>query len=110
MRSAVLDLLPPRVRRSLAKLGGDIALARRKRGLTAAMMAERIGVSRVTYLRIEKGDPAVSMATYAMALFVLGLGTPLGDVADARQDEHGLMLDAARVPRRVRARKEPRAT
>ena len=110
MRSAVFDLLPARVRRSLAKLGTDIALARRKRGLTAAIMAERVGVSRVTYLRVEKGDPAVAMAVYAMALFVLGLGTPLGAVADVRQDEQGLILDAARVPKRVRARKEPRAT
>ena len=110
MKSAVFDLLPPRIRRSLQKLGGDIALARRKRGLTAAMMSERIGVSRATYLRIEKGDATVAMGAYAMALFVLGLGAPLAELADARGDEHGLQLDAARVPKRVRVRKEPRAT
>jgi transcriptional regulator with XRE-family HTH domain len=110
MRSAVVDLIPPRLRRSLGKLGADIALGRRKRGLTVEMMAERIGVSRGTYLRVEKGDPTVAMGTYAMALFVLGLGTPLADLADARNDEQGLLLDAERVPKRVRARKEPRPT
>jgi DNA-binding XRE family transcriptional regulator len=37
------------------------------------MMAERVGVSKGTYLRVEKGDPTVSLGAYAMALFVLGL-------------------------------------
>ncbi|HEX6038227.1 helix-turn-helix transcriptional regulator [Longimicrobium sp.] len=102
--------MPLRVRNSLAKFGADIALGRRKRGLTGAMMAERIGVSRSTYFRVEKGDPTVSMGVYAMAMFVLGLGTPFADLADARGDELGLALDAERVPKRVRARKEPRPT
>lgn len=110
MRSSVFDLIPSRVRRSLAKLGTDIALARRRRGLTVEMMTERVGVSKSTYLRMEKGDPTVAMGTYAMAMFVLGLGTPLGDVADIRTDDQGLLLDAERVPKRVRSRKEPRPT
>ena len=102
--------MPQRLRRSLVKLGGDLAFARRKRGLTAAMMAERLGVSRSSYFRIEKGDPTVAMGAYAMAIFVLGLGTPFADLADARNDEHGLLLDAERVPKRVRVKKAPRAT
>ena len=110
MKSSVFDLIPARVRRSLAKLGTDIALARRKRGLTVEMMAERIGISRGTYLRLERGDPTVAMGTYAMAMFVLGLGTPLADLADVRRDEQGLLLDAERVPKRVRTRREPRPT
>jgi DNA-binding XRE family transcriptional regulator len=108
MRSGVLDVLSPRVLRSMAKLGHDIALARRKRGLTEAMMAERLGVARGTYQKVEKGDATVAMGVYAMALLVIGLGTPLADLADARADDLGLALDAARVPRRVRTRREPR--
>lgn len=110
MKTGTFELMPSRVRQSLAKLGADIALGRRKRGLTAAMMAERIGVARATYARVEKGDPAVSMGVFAMAVFVLGLGTPFADLADARVDEHGLALDAERVPKRVRPRKQPRPT
>jgi DNA-binding XRE family transcriptional regulator len=102
--------MPPRVRRSFTKFGTDIALARRRRGITVAMMAERIGVSPSTYVRVEKGDPTVSMGVYAMALFALGLGDPFADLADPRQDDQGLLLDAERVPKRVRARKEPQAT
>jgi len=104
-----LDLLPPPVRRSLIKLGRDIAVARRKRRLTAAMMAERLGVTKVTYLRVEKGNPGVGLGTYAMALFALGLGTPLAELVDAGTDEQALLLEAERLPQRVRVRTEPRA-
>ena len=109
MRSAILDTLPPKVRRSLVKFGADIALARKKRHLTGLMMAERLGVARSTYLRVESGDPTVSMGVYAMALFVLGFADPLGELIDARRDDQGLMLDAERLPRRVRVKKAPRA-
>ena len=107
MRSALHDLLPPGLRRSLSKFGADLARARRKRRLTVEMMAERVGVAKSTYARIEKGDPAVAMGAYAMVLFVLGFGEALGDLVDARRDEHGLLLDDERLPQRVRIRKSP---
>jgi DNA-binding XRE family transcriptional regulator len=107
MRSRHLQQTPQRVLRSLAKLGGDLAVARRKRGVTAAMMAERIGVAKSTYGRIEKGDPKVALGAYAMALFVLGFGEVLGDVADVRRDDQGLLLDEERLPKRVRVKKTP---
>ena len=107
MQSTALDSLPPKLRRSLAKLGGDIATARRKRSLTAVMMAERIGSAKSTYLKVEKGDPSVSLGVYAMALFVLGFGDAVGDIVDPRRDDVGLLLDAERLPKRVRPRKMP---
>ena len=109
MRSSVRDVLPNPVRRSLAKFGNDLSVARRKRRLTASMVAERLGVSRSTYLRIERGDPTVAFGAYAMALFVLGFGQPFGDLADLRRDEQGLLLDEQRLPKRVRVRKQPSA-
>jgi len=36
-----------------------------------------MGVAKNTYLRAEKGDPKVGLGVYAMALFVLGFGSPL---------------------------------
>jgi transcriptional regulator with XRE-family HTH domain len=107
MRSAVLDVLPPRVTRSLAKLGADMSVARRKRGLTVQMVAERTGVAKSTYLRAERGDPSVTMAVYAMALFVLGFGDALSNIIDPGRDEQGLALDVERLPKRVRPKKEP---
>jgi len=107
MRSTVVDILPSKLQRSLGKLGGDIAAARKKRSLTALMMAERVGVAKSTYLKIEKGDPTVAMGAYAMALYALGLDKALGEIVDVRHDDQGLMLDAERLPKRVRVKKEP---
>ena len=109
MKSAVTDILPPKVRRSLAKLGLDLATARKKRSLTTAMMAERLGVAKSTYLRVEKGDPTVSMGVYAMVLFVLGFGNALGEIVDPRRDDQGLLLDVERLPKRVRVKKSATA-
>jgi len=106
MRSAVLDTLPMSVKRSLKALGGDIAIARRKRRFTVAMMVERMGVSKNTYLRVEKGDPTVTMGVYAMALFVLGYPDRFGGLMEPGRDEIGLSLDEERLPKRVRPRKE----
>ena len=105
MRSSVVDTLPPKVKRALSKLGTDIAVARKKRGLTTAMMAERLGVAKSTYLKIERGEPTVAMGAYAMTFFVLGFDTALGEILDARRDDQGLLLDTERLPKRVRARK-----
>ncbi len=70
-------------------------------------MAERIGVAAATYLRIERGDPSVSAAAYAMAFFVLGLGTPFGELGEPGDDEQALVLDTERLPSRVRTRTAP---
>lgn len=89
----------------MVKLGQDIAIARKKRSLTTAMMAERLGVAKTTYFKVEKGDPTVSMGVYAMTLFVFGFGEVLGDIIDTRHDDQGHLLDTARLPERVRTRK-----
>jgi DNA-binding XRE family transcriptional regulator len=109
MRSTVTDTLPPKVKRALGKLGADIALARRKRQLTTVMMAERVGVAKSTYLKVEKGDPTVAMGAYAMALFVLGFDGAIGDLVDPGRDDQGLILDAGRVPKRVRVPRTPQS-
>jgi hypothetical protein len=69
------------------------------------MMMERVGVSKVTYLKVEKGDPRVGMGIYATTLMALGLGTPLADIADPAEDDEGLALEEARLPERVRPKR-----
>jgi len=109
MRSSVYDILPLQVRRSLVKFGSDISIARRKRRLTIEMMTERLGVSKGTYLRVEKGNPSVALGVYAMALFALGLGSPFNHLADPKADDHGMLLDEENLPQRIRVKKEPSA-
>lgn len=105
MRTSNRDVLPVRLKRALLKLGSDVALARRKRALTVEMMTERVGVAKATYLKIEKGDPTVSMGVYAMTLFVLGFPDALANLVDPGRDDTGLLLDTNRVPKRVRVPK-----
>jgi len=94
--------LPIPVNRALQKLGHDIRDARRRRRIPVAILAERASISRMTLGKVEKGDPGVSMGTYATVLFALGMGEGLGDLADARMDAVGLGLEEERLPQRIR--------
>jgi transcriptional regulator with XRE-family HTH domain len=102
MKSNVSNVIPKRALQSLCKLGTDIAIARKKRHFTAAMVAERVGVSKATYAKVEKGDLTVSVGVYAMTLFVLGFPDAIAQLADAQHDDTGLLLDAERLPKRIR--------
>ena len=70
-----------------------------------ALMLKRSGLSKRTYQMIEKGDPRVAMGGYAMSLFALGLSGGMAALADPAKDTAGLLLEAERLPRRVRATK-----
>jgi len=97
--------LPIPVARALRKLGRDIVDARRRRRIPAAVLAERASISRTTLVKVEKGDPGVSMGIYAKVLFVLGMVDRLAELADIRHDERGLELEEEQLPKRVRRSK-----
>ena len=99
-RSTVV--LPLQARRALTKLGHDIKDARRRRRIPSAVAAERSSISRMTLLKVEKGDPGVAMGIYATVLFVLGLSERLAELADPAQDRMGLQLDEEHLPQRIR--------
>lgn len=87
---------------ALRKLGRDLALARRKRGISTVDMAERLFVSRDTLWRMERGDPSVSVGTLATAAFVLQLHDRLANLAAPATDALALSLDERRLPKRIR--------
>lgn len=99
--------LPIPVGRALRKLGRDISDARRRRRIPSAVLAERASISRTTLVKVEKGEPGVSMGSYATVLFVLGMIDRLGELADIRHDERGLELEAEQLPKRIRRSKQP---
>jgi transcriptional regulator with XRE-family HTH domain len=94
--------LPIRVRRLLAKLGGDIRDARKRRRIPVRAMAERALISPTTLTKIERGDPGTAIGFYAAVLFVLGLEDRLGEMAEASADALGLSLAERELPQRVR--------
>src|SRR5512136_1384573 len=94
--------LPLPVTQTLRKLGRDLAVARRKRGLSTADMASRLFVSRDTLWRLERGDPTVSIGTLTTAAFVLQLHERLACLAAPASDGLALSLDERRLPQRIR--------
>ena len=94
--------LSPPVARSLANLGQDVDVARKKRRLTVSALCERAGISAPLYLRLVKGSPGTSIGAYAMVLLALGMETPFDSLLDASKDDTGLLLEEARLPKRVR--------
>ena len=92
---------PLSVRRSLVKLGEDIKTARLKRRIPMALLAERAFIGLSTLEKIQKGDPGVSIGSYAAVIFSLGMGAPFGDLLDPGDDETGLALEKERLPKRI---------
>ena len=88
--------------RALCKLGRDLALARRKRGISTSDMAARLFVSRDTLWRLERGDPTVALGTLATATFILQLHDRLANLVSPASDELALSLDERRLPQRIR--------
>nr|MDP2189996.1 helix-turn-helix transcriptional regulator [Rhodoferax sp.] len=87
----------PSVTKQLAAFGERLRLARKRRKLLTVLFAERLGVSRETLRRLEKGDPTIAIGTYMSALRVLGLDREI-DVL-ARDDELGRKLQDLGLPR-----------
>lgn len=59
-------------------------------------------ITRPTLLKMERGDPSVSMGAYATALFVLGMVDSLAALADVGQDMVGQSLADEALPERIR--------
>lgn len=96
--------VPVPVERAIRKLGGDISLARRRRRISQASLAERMGASLSTVRRMEKGDLRVPIHFFARALHVFGEIQALERLLDTPNDEIGLTLMDERLPQRVRSK------
>lgn len=94
--------LPLPILQSLVQLGERIRIARKRRSITMEDMASRMFITRKTLSRLEKGDPGVSFAVFASALWVLGLDKDLLNIAVPEQDEIGIFHERKRLPERVR--------
>ena len=91
----------PGSNRRAQALGERLRLARLRRRISETEMAARAGVSRMTIWRLERGDPAVSLAIVLRVLEILNLGRDVDLLA--RDDELGTRLQDANQtgPRRT---------
>ena len=95
----------PQTQEILNQMGEQIRLARLRRHLSAELVAERAGISRVTLSNIEKGSPSVAIGSYAAVLHALN-GMDKDLLLVAKDDEFGRKLQDLELPTRCRAPKK----
>ncbi len=74
----------------MRKLGSDLSVARKRRKDSLKSWAARVNVSVPTLMKMEKGDPTVSMGVYATALWLINRQQALGQLADPASDAGAL--------------------
>ena len=95
----------PQTQEILNQMGDQIRLARLRRHLSAELVAERAGLSRMTLSNIEKGSPSVAIGSYAAVLHALN-GMDKDLLLVAKDDELGRKLQDLELPTRRRAPKK----
>lgn len=97
--------LPRKLEQKMQTVGEQIKLARLRRNLSVAQVAERATCSPLTVSRIEKGAPTVAIGIYLRVLYALQLDDDI--LLLAQKDEMGRALqDLALKPRERASKKE----
>ena len=102
-KSTMAYKLPRRAEQNLRIVGEQIRLARLRRDLSIAQIAERASCSELTVMRVERGTPTVAIGIYLRILFALGLGESILYIA--KDDEMGRTLQDLDLKNRQRASK-----
>jgi transcriptional regulator with XRE-family HTH domain len=86
----------------IVKLGENLRIARKRRGLRIVDLAQAARCSPDTLRRLESGDAGVSLGVLARVAAALGYAQELAAVMDAAKDFEGLKGELQRLPQRVR--------
>ena len=96
--------LPRKLEQKMQTVGEQIKLARLRRNLSVAQVAERATCSPLTVSRIEKGAPTVAIGIYLRVLYALQLDDDI--LLLAQKDEMGRALQDLALKHRERAFKK----
>ena len=96
--------LPRKLEQKMKTVGEQIKLARLRRDLSIAQVAERATCSPMTIARIEKGVPTVAIGIYLRVLYALQLDDDI--LYLAQKDELGRTLQDLALKHRERASKK----
>jgi transcriptional regulator with XRE-family HTH domain len=102
--SSSITQMPPSTVAALAQLGADLAVARLRRKESLKTWAKRIGISVPTLLRLEAGEPTVSLGVLATALWLIGRDATLATLATPKEDRGALELDVRQAESLGKAR------
>lgn len=97
-------MLTRKLAKNLQIVGEQIRLARLRRNLSIAQIADRATCSPMTIARIEKGTPTVAIGIYLRVLYALQLDDDI--LLLAQKDEIGRALQDIALKRRQRASKK----
>lgn len=75
------------------RIGWRVRTARKRRGWTQLLMAQKIGVSVPTYRDFESGRVSVSIGLLISAMLVLGLEGGLLHLLDPEEDKVGMAAE-----------------
>ena len=103
-KSTMGTKLPRKLEQKMQIVGEQIKLARLRRNLSVAQVAERATCSPLTVSRIEKGVPTVAIGIYLRVLYALQLDEDI--LYLAKDDELGRTLQDMNLPQRERASKK----
>lgn len=95
-------MIPEAAFQPIVKLGENLRIARKRRGLRIVDLAQAAGCSLDTLRRLESGDPGVSLGVLARVAAAIGCAQELASVMDAAKDFEGLKREVQRLPQRVR--------
>lgn len=96
--------LPRKLEQKMEIVGEQIKLARLRRNLSVAQVAERATCSPLTVSRIEKGVSTVAIGIYLRVLYALQLDEDI--LWQAREDKLGKSLQDLALKSRERASKK----
>ena len=97
-------ILPRKLTEKMQIVGEQIKLARLRRNLSMAQVAERATCSELTLSRVEKGLPTVSIGIYLRVLYALQLDDDILPIA--KEDPIGRGLQDLQLKHRERASKK----
>lgn len=103
-KSTMGTKLPRKLDREMKVVGEQIRLARLRRDLSVAQVAERATCSPLTVARIEKGYPTVAIGIYLRVLYALQLDDDI--LLLAKDDALGRQLQDLALENRQRASKK----
>ena len=103
-KSTMGTRLPRKLEEKMKIVGEQIKLARLRRNLSVAQVAERATCSPLTVARIEKGTPTVAIGIYLRVLYALQLEDDI--LLIAQQDALGRQLQDLALTNRKRASKK----
>ena len=102
-KSTMGTKLPRKLEQNMQIVGEQIKLARLRRNLSMAQVAERATCSQLTVGRIEKGAPTVAIGIYLRVLYALQLDDIL---LLAKEDAMGKALQDLSLKKQERAFKK----